>query len=147
MLFRSDSNNMNKLLSIFLKPHVLNKQASSGEIYMVASKVVAGEADTENMTYDNSAEIIQYTSVTGRVTTLATTVGNLNMNSNPEYEADSAFTERVTLTPPTGLEKSKYYISLAMDEIIIVTIVIGVIIIAIVLKKNISKISFKKFYK
>lgn len=143
----TDSNNMNKLLSIFLKPHVLNKQASSGEIYMVASKVVAGEADTENMTYDNSAEIIQYTSVTGRVTTLATTVGNLNMNSNPEYEADSAFTERVTLTPPTGLEKSKYYISLAMDEIIIVTIVIGVIIIAIVLKKNISKISFKKFYK
>lgn len=144
----SDNDNMNKLLSIFLTPYVSNKYASAGNVYMVASKVVAGEADTENMTYDNSAEIIQYTSVTGRVTTLATTVGNLNMSHNPDYdEDDSDFTERVTLTPPTGLEKSKYYMSVAMDEIIMVTIIIAVIIVAIVVKKNLSKISFKKFYK
>lgn len=144
----SDNDNMNKLLSIFLKPYVSSKQASAGNIYMVASKVVAGEADTENMTYDNSAEIIQYTSVTGRITKLATTVGNLNMNHNPDYsETDSVYTERVTLTPPTGLEKSEYYLSVAKDQIVIVTIVIAVTIVVIVLKKNISKITFKKFYK
>ncbi len=143
-----DGDNMNKLLSIFLKPYVSNKSASSGNVYMVASKVLAGEEDTENMTYDNSAEIIQYTSVTGRVTKLETTVGNLNMNHNPDYsEVDSDFTERVTLTPPTGLEKSKYYMSLVRDQIVIVTIVIAIIMVAIVLKKKLSKISFKKFYK
>lgn len=144
----NDSNNMNKLLSIFLKPKVANKTECAGNIYMVSSKVLSGESETENMTYDNSSEIIQYTSVTGRVTRLGTTVGNLEMKTEGRtYEDDSDFTERVILTPPTGLEITKYYISLAMDQIIIVTICIGVIIVAIILKKNIKHISFKKFYK
>lgn len=145
----ADNENMNKSLSKFLTPYVSNPQESSGNIYMVASKVVSGESDTENMTYDNSAEIIQYTSSTGRVTRLGTTVGNLDMSTlKPNYdEPDSDFTERVTLTPPTGLEKTKYYMSLAKDQLIMVSIAIAVVIVAIILKRSLKNVTFKKFYK
>lgn len=143
----NDSNNLNKALSIFLKPHVSDFTKSAGSVYMVASKVVSGESDTEDMVYDNSAEIIEYTSVTGRVTKLSTTVGNLNMNSNPEYEDDSDFTERITLAPPTGLEKAEYYLSIARDQIVMVAIVIAVVIVVIILKRSLKNVTFKKFYK
>ena len=99
------------------------------------------------MTYDNSAEIIQYTSTTGRITSLGTTVGNLNMK-NPDYnESDSDFTERVTLAPPTGLEKLKYYASIVKDQLIIISITIGVVIIAIISRKKLKNVKFKVFYK
>ncbi len=66
------------------------------------------------MTYENIAEIIQYSSVTGRVTNLATTIGNAKIeeisNESPEFhegrtESDTASVEKVTLTPPTGLNR------------------------------------------
>ena len=144
-----DNENLNKSLSKYLTPYLSNAQESTGNIYMVASKVVSGASDTDNMTYDNSAEIVQYTSSTGRITTLGTAVGNLNMSvTKPDYsEPDSDYTERVTLTPPTGLEKTKYYMSLVKDQLIMIVTVIAVVIVAIVLKKNLKNVTFKKFYK
>ena len=144
----SDEENLNKSLSRYLTPYTSNPKDGSGIIYMVASKVVSGNTDTENMVYDNSAEIIQYTSSTGRVTTLGTTVGNLEMAGNTDYsESDSDFTERVTLAPPTGLERTQYYISIAKDQLIIISIAIGVVIIAIISRKKLKNVKIRVFYK
>lgn len=68
--------------------------------------------------------------------------------TKPDYsESDSDYTERVTLTPPTGLEKTKYYMSLVKDQLIMIVTVIAVVIVGIVLKKNLKNVTFKKFYK
>lgn len=143
-----DTENKNNLLSRFLTPYSssLTKTGSSGRIYLVASQVLAGEKDTESMTYDNSAEIIQYTTLTGRITKLTTTIGNLDV-TDPDYEDDSSFTERVTLTPPTGLEKTKYYLSIIKDKIIVTIIIVIAVIVILVIKKKLQKVNFKKFYK
>ena len=143
----NDNANLNKSLSKFLTPYVSDSKTSAGIIYLVTSKVLSGASDTERMTYDNSAEIIQYTSTTGRITSLGTTVGNLNMK-NPDYnESDSDFTERVTLAPPTGLEKLKYYASIVKDQLIIISIVICTVLIVGISIRKIKRMKIKVFYK
>ena len=111
----ADDKTVNKDISKYLTPRYANGAESFGLVNLVASKVIAAEESTENMTYENIGEIIQYSSVTGRVTSLATTIGNAKFfdnSGNPEKEwdearkeSDTAATEKVTLTPPTGLGK------------------------------------------
>ena len=118
---------LNKNLSRFLLPFLADKTAdktqSKGYIYLPTSKVIAAETDTDDLQYENIAEIIQFTTVTGRRTNFETTIGNANVHSidktpggpnigseefeTASFEPDTAATETITLTPPTGLMLSR----------------------------------------
>ena len=123
----------NKALSRFLLPEKADKTPdktqSTGYIYLPTSKVIAAETDTDNLQYENIAEIIQFTTLTGRRTNFETTIGNANIHattpSNPSkgsiefdtaaLEPDTAATETITLTPPTGLMLSRRKIVNVVD--------------------------------
>ena len=163
---------INNKLSKYLLPEKVNDENSFGVITLVTSKVIGSETDTENMEYDNAAEIIEYTSQTGRTTPLKTaltaqalqqleakgisigqTVGNANPNGGvpssitPDNtdEIDTAFSETVILAPPTGTRIAKYYTEVYMIKLLNSLVVIVSIIIAI-LTANKAK-HYKKFYK
>ncbi len=123
----------NKELSRFLLPekadNTPDKTDSTGYIYLPTSKVIAAETDTDNLQYENIAEIVQFTTLTGRRTNFETTIGNANIHKakrsepskgSPEFdtaalEPDTAATETITLTPPTGLMLSRRKIVNVVD--------------------------------
>lgn len=123
----------NKALSRFLLPEKADKTpdktGSTGYIYLPTAKVIAAETDTDNLSYENIAEIIQFTTLTGRRTNFETTIGNANIHAtkksspskgSPEFEtaaleSDTAATETITLTPPTGLMLSRRKIVNVVD--------------------------------
>ena len=91
-----------------------------GRVILPVSKVLAADTAADDMTYENMAEVIQFTTLTGRRTNFATTVGNADIESatgdpgkgSPEFtlssfESDTAATETVTLIPPTGLMRNR----------------------------------------
>ena len=114
----------NNDLSRFLTPKVTDKTKdqvySMGRVILPVSKVLAADTAADDMTYENMAEVIQFTTLTGRRTNFATTVGNADIESatgdpgkgSPEFtlssfESDTAATETVTLIPPTGLMRNR----------------------------------------
>ncbi len=150
----ADNTNKNILLSKFLKPQSESDKASFGTIKLVTSKVVGSDEDTDDMVYDNTAEILQYTTLSGRTTNLEQTVGNLNLRSDEDEnededknldEPDTDFTETISLIPPTGSYTLKYHMYKHKNIIITIGIVaLGISIIWI----GINKIRhFKKRYK
>ena len=113
----SDTNNniANADITKYLLPRNSEAKDSFGMVKFLVSKVISAEDDTKDMDFENIGEILEYSSVTGRVTNLATTIGDVNLSTKAEYEAgkeksDTGAAEEVTLTPPTGLYKrSKVY--------------------------------------
>ena len=105
----------------------------SGNITLELSKVLNPEEEGDDMTYENMAEIVQFTTLTGRRTNFATTIGNANIQEIQErinnkeipfdtpdtpnsgsiefmtatLEPDTSATETVTLIPPTGLMRNR----------------------------------------
>ena len=149
----SDVNVLNKSISKYLLPSSVNNTDNYGIITLLTSKVLASETDTDNMRYDNTSEVIQYTSQTGRATQmksgikpLGQTLGNVDPSSNdlPD-EPDSSFTETITLTPPTGLDRANYYIRVYMDYAIVIIAVILLTSSGIFVGRKIK--NYKKFYK
>ena len=120
--------NINSELSKFLNTKK-NNSNDTGTIYLTASKVLSSEdikkasstttttdgettetntqtstqiGDKENdMEYINIAEIVQYTNITGRRTKLGSSVVGNGKNG----ETDTDITEKITISPPTGLPK------------------------------------------
>ena len=158
----------NQDLSRFLLPVVTDEtedlHESRGIVYLPVSKVVSAETLTDNMSYENIAEIIQFTTLTGRRTNFATTIGNADVNTTPDkpekgspefvtssFEPDTAATETVTLTPPTGMMKNRRVIVNAVEtakvSIGVIVIVAAVVIIAIFVTKTIITKIKKKRYK
>lgn len=89
-------------------------------IRLPVSKVLSAETDKNDMSYENMAEIVQFTTLTGRRTNFATTIGNADIESiipdegigtlefvTATLESDTAATETVTLIPPTGLMRNR----------------------------------------
>ena len=60
-------------------------------------------------------------------------------------EPDSSFTETITLTPPTGLDRANYYIRVYMDYAIVIIAVILLTSSGIFVGRKIK--NYKKFYK
>lgn len=113
----------------------------TGHIYLEASKVLAAGSDEDDKTYENIAEIVQFTTLNGRRTNFATTIGNANIheinrkiqdkeppfndpsNTNSgsiefitaSFETDTSATETITLIPPTGLMKNRRAIVSIME--------------------------------
>ena len=104
----------------------------TGHIYLEVSRVLSADSDDDDKTYENMAEIVQFTTLTGRRTNFATTIGNANIhdikdrldNNKPPFEGtsgnpgsiefitasiepDTSATETITLIPPTGLMKNR----------------------------------------
>lgn len=127
----------------YLTPRDSNDQNSYGSVSIVTSKVISAEDDTANMSYDNVGEIVEYSSVTGRVTTLSTTLGNVDLSApsnntnSPEYEqhgdkeSDTAAVEKITLTPPTGLTRTSRILKTVVKGASYTGIVIAIIAIAV----------------
>ncbi len=110
-----------------------NKRQFSGTISLEVSKVLAANTADDDMTYENIAEIVQFTTLNGRRTNFATTIGNADIHRTQDYlnnpdnydglytndeistkygsieyvtarlEPDTSATETVTLMPPTGV--------------------------------------------
>lgn len=105
----------------------------TGSILLDVSKVLAAGSDDDDKTYENIAEIVQFTTLNGRRTNFATTIGNAHIqsikekleNKEPPFEGttgnnsgsiefitasvepDTSATETITLIPPTGLMRSR----------------------------------------
>lgn len=144
----SDSQGENDIVNAditkFLSPRDSKDENSYGKASIVTSKIISSEDETENMTYENVGEIVEYSSVTGRVTSLSTTLGNVDLSKpsknppnssefeqNQEKESDTASVEKVTLTPPTGMRRTDRIIRGAVKGasylgILIITIVVAV---------------------
>ena len=116
----AQSDVINNGLSKFLKPYIEdNKDASRGTIFLEVSKVVSQETETDSMAFENMAEVIQFTTQTGRRTNYATTIGNANCSIDEFEEAkkepDTSATETITFIPPTGLLKQKQMLANMRD--------------------------------
>ncbi len=168
-----DATNNNNLFSRFLQPRVVDEDKSMATVYLPVSKLLATETDTDEMLYENIAEVSQFTVLTGRRTNFDTTIGNVDIHevlkqneSNPnddpydkygsiEYvtaalETDTSSTETITLTPPTGLMRNRRAIYEAIDttrdiaEIIVIAIAV-VVVVLIVTKVTIVKIKKRRY--
>ena len=104
---------VNQKLSKFLEPKTTATTADkySGYVVLTTEKLISSETDTDNLRFENLAEIVQFTTTSGRRTNFDTTIGNANIkNSSGEYieslnEPDTSATEVITLTPPTGIDR------------------------------------------
>ena len=116
----SDANTVNTGMSKFLMPYLEAKADDSrGTIFLEVSKVIASETESDDMQFENFAEVIQFTTQTGRRTNYATTIGNANASlgefEESTKEPDTSATEVVTLIPPTGLMGPQKVIAEIMD--------------------------------
>lgn len=113
----------------------------TGHIYLDVSKVLAAGSEDDDKTYENMAEIVQFTTLNGRRTNFATTIGNANIHDikqrldeglppfddtegknsgsiefiTASIEPDTSATETITLIPPTGLMKNRRAIVSIME--------------------------------
>lgn len=150
----------NSIFTKFLLPSSVNVDESKASAYLPVSKLLSSNEDTNNMAYENIAEVIQFTVLTGRRTHFDTTIGNADIHEvNDQIEAhnatatepdewnireygsiefvtsgletDTAATETITLAPPTGLMRSRVIIADAVDTTKNI-VVISVVAIALV---------------
>lgn len=81
-----------------------------GQVMITVSKLISEETLSEDMAYENLAEIIQFTVTSGRRTNFITTIGNAKIEngewSTSTEETDTSAAERITFTPPTGLTRT-----------------------------------------
>ena len=138
----------------------------TGTITLDVSKVLAAESDDDDKTYENMAEIVQFTTLNGRRTNFATTIGNADIHTTKDkvgnansgsvefmtasIESDTSATETITLIPPTGLMKSRRPIVNIMETVkagvevmsmtgLIVAIVAVIIVIVLFIIKKYKK--------
>lgn len=114
-----------------------NPEAYEGQILLTVSKLVAQETESKDMTYENVAEVIQFTVTSGRRTNFITTIGNAKIE-NGEWktsteETDTSAAERITFTPPTGLTKTDRVIKDVVEKTSSGLMVIGIIAVVLVI--------------
>lgn len=153
-----DTSIKNQSISRFLTPLVYTPPAEgeetlsgisetlseySGQVMITESKMSSQEAESKDMTYENIAEIIQFTVTNGRRTNFITTIGNAKISEEDEWststkETDTSAAERITFTPPTGLTRTDRVIKDVVETTskgliwtIIPTAIIAVIVIII----------------
>ena len=163
-----DPNTKNKAFSKFLKPSIMSEEDSIANVYLPVSKLLSSAEDTNNMVYENIAEVIQFTVLTGRRTNFATTVGNADIHEvykqtkdeyerygsiefvTAAYETDTSATETITLAPPTGLMRNRRVIYETIDttknivQIVVIAIAVVVVVMSIT-RFTILKIKKKRY--
>ena len=166
-------NTKNTSITRFLVPEGgnTNKPASSAYIYINTTKTTYGEPDTKNLQFDNVAEVVEYRTETGRVTTMLSrsvkaiaerspniTIGNAKLRFMSDErlgdslsrtnEPDTGITEVVTLVPPTGRYKLSYYLATHTPLLRFFKILFAIMLVTPVLIVVFKKAkNYKKVYK
>ena len=135
-------------------PEALGEGNTRSYIVVQMDAVLGGDNETEDMVYENIAEIIEFVTPVGRRTNFASTIGNMEINGTvkpftaSQKEVDSDGTEVIRLTPPTGLTRVTLFIAGNKDVIILVTGVLVVLVIAYIGKFTLyGKVGKSRFYK
>lgn len=151
--YAEDGEGNNSIFTKFLVPSSVNEENSKASAYLPVSKLLASNEDTNNMAYENIAEVIQFTVLNGRRTNFDTTIGNADIHEVNDQitkhnetsadkwnfrqygtiefvtsglETDTAATETITLAPPTGLMRSRVVIADAVDttkNVVIISVI------------------------
>lgn len=148
-----DDPTLNAALSKQLYPNGTGDSEATTEL--MVSTYLSSENESDDMVYENIAEIIKFTTLTGRRTVSIQTVGNAKMSmagyidDDPEgtlREPDTSITEKVMLTPPTGADWIDTYI---LTRVIIYVVgSVGVVVLGILfIPKLVTKIKNRKFIK
>ena len=131
------------------KDKLPEENESMAQIELTVSKVISAQEDTNNLEFDNLAEIVKYENSAGR-RDVVTIPGNASPKGSVEVvgakkvvnegefagallERDTSATEVITFTPPTGQEVQ---IVLATEVLIMALISLTLIVIGIVIIKN-----------
>ena len=121
-------------ISQIIETEALKGQAltpgSSKSVDLVLTKTISSADEADDLSYDNMAEIIQFTNLVGRKDNIP---GNQEPSEQP-HEKDSDYTETVIITPPTGENKATYY--LLIGAVVLVVLAGGIYFIR---KKVINK--------
>ena len=144
----------NPTLIVPIVPEALGEGNTRSYIVVQMDAVLGGDNETEDMVYENIAEIIEFVTPVGRRTNFASTIGNMEINGTvkpftaSQKEVDSDGTEVIRLTPPTGLTRVTLFIAGNKDVIILVTGVLVVLVIAYIGKFTLyGKVGKSRFYK
>lgn len=100
------------------------KPGESRELELLLTKTISSSDTEDDLSYDNIAEILQYTNSVGRR-------ADLPGNQDPKEdglpkEADADRTETVVITPPTGENRSHYFV---LAGVILVVTAVGIFVI------------------
>lgn len=144
-----------KLSKLSKQLYPVGKGESSATTELMVSTFLSSENESDDMVYENIAEIIKFTTLTGRRTISAETVGNAKVNyagyinSDASLaEPDTSIVEKVMLTPPTGLSEDENRTQTITRITIYVATSIALIILTILYApKIIIKIKDRKFIK
>lgn len=110
----------------------------------IATKRLSSQQADEDLSFDNIAEIVEYSTDNGRRST-SSTPGNINTRLSETFDAenlepDTGLAMLVTITPPTGLSKSQKTLRLTLNTMLIIMIgIAGVTVLIKVLMNAIQK--------
>ncbi len=107
----NDKNNGNSSISRFLntKNATGKKDEYTGKMSIALSKVLSADdvAIGKSLSFENIAEVIQYTTLTGRKTANHSVIADSNVAGNNTAQDDTGIAEKITISPPTGLPKQE----------------------------------------
>ena len=98
------------------------KPGESKTLELLLSKTISSSDEDDDLSYDNIAEVLQYTNTVGRRSDIP---GDQDPTKAP-IEADADWTETVVITPPTGENRAHYFV---LTGVILVVIAGGVFVI------------------
>lgn len=153
----------NPSVSRFLLPMVADTDNdfgnSRGKIQLTVSKAISAETNDDELEYENIGEIVEFTTLTGRRTNFATTIGNVDLrkldlpdSNSDEYEEstpepDQSATEVVTLIPPQGLMKRDRVIRNVVEVAKTGTQVVVIIVAVVAIVVFVTMFAIKKYNK
>ena len=144
----------NPTLVVPIVPEYLGEGDTRSYIVVQMDAVLGGDNESENMVYENIAEIIEFVTPVGRRTNFASTIGNMEINGTvkpfaaSQKEVDSDGTEVIRLTPPTGLTRVTLFVAGNKNVIVVITGVLVLLVIAYVAKFTLyGKVGKTRFYK
>ncbi len=166
----------NPSLSRFLVPMTADVDkdeysASRGKIDLVVSKAISAETNDDELEYENIAEIVEFTTLTGRRTNFAITIGNVDVRKIPtdptdptkppvdpddpspdEYpqstpEPDQSATEVITLIPPQGLMRRDRVIRDVVEIAKKGTGIVGIVVAVVVIVTFVIMFAIRKYKK
>lgn len=151
----------NPSVSRFLIPMVADSDTdeyngSRGRIQLTVSKAISAETGDDELEYENIGEIVEYSTLTGRRTNFATTIGNVDLRMKDadkgEYpesvpEPDQSSTEVVTLVPPQGLMKRDRVIKEVIEIAKTGTQVVVIIVAVVAIVGFVTMFSIRKYQK
>lgn len=94
-----DETTKNVSITRFLVPEGgnTNKPASSAYVYINTIKVIDTETDTKNLQFDNVAEVVEYRTETGRVTTMLSRSTKSTTGKNATFNVTEGRSSHITL--------------------------------------------------